>query len=210
MKCIVPVLLVGVLFCSCKNNKNQQVNFSSDFLSRFYYKAGSYWIFKDSATGEIDSMYLKSSVLGFGLSGGNNAQTLKLFFIQVHSVRDTPVERLTLQMYALASCCTGNYLFDGTLYLDENMLIQYDRLFVGYPFELTPDAIIHNYPTIAGLVFPKVLNAHITQRVSDSVWYKNDISYGEREGIVKMRLNCQINSQLYYKVFDLVRFKVVI
>ena len=52
-----------VTVCSCHKNNSPHYKLNSGLQANFGYNIGSYWIYRDSINGEIDSYYVSSSKL---------------------------------------------------------------------------------------------------------------------------------------------------
>ena len=57
---IAGFVLIAFMY-SCNKNNTHEVHISSDLLSHFSVKPGTYWIYKDSITGRTDSFFVRSN-----------------------------------------------------------------------------------------------------------------------------------------------------
>lgn len=54
---LIIVIAIAVLSCN-KKDSQQHITIDSDIIANFDYKVGSYWIYKDSISGQVDSFYV--------------------------------------------------------------------------------------------------------------------------------------------------------
>jgi len=68
---LIIIIAIAVLGCN-KKDSQQHITIDADIVANFGYKVGSYWIYKDSLSGQIDSFY----VYRYGRAVLNNSGTL--------------------------------------------------------------------------------------------------------------------------------------
>jgi hypothetical protein len=70
MKRLVYILLISLFFISCRKekepipNENQNFSIPDDIKDYCFFKPGTFWVYQDSLTGMIDSMYVTDSYVG--------------------------------------------------------------------------------------------------------------------------------------------------
>lgn len=139
MKSYFPFLVFIFLFTACSKKHDPVYSYlSSDTKKHFYFKPGSYWIYRDSISGRTDSFYLRNSSL-FMLSGGTNniVETLNLEIIQHSS--DVTIKDSILWLY------TFRYSTVTFTYYNISKDFRYSS-FLNYPFKLSNGKAIGTLP----------------------------------------------------------------
>lgn len=105
--CFVLLLLAAVLFVQCSKKNNtapydpNAVTFSKDtifyttspeLVADFYFKPGTYWIYRDSITGQVDSFHVDSTAekaFNDFLCGMHTCRPLKLTYFVMYISQST-------------------------------------------------------------------------------------------------------------------------
>lgn len=197
---------------------------NKDLKAAFYYQGGTYWVYKDSLTGRVDSFYVSASRDASILQPTANIspqEYVESIFINVRECNTSPTFPADTQMWNMS-------------YTSNVMRIQYynfvyqDRIayypFINYPFQSTltsdtlgvaspnPDTgVVVGQPgqyTVAGQTF---------QNVAEVYHYMNAPSYAHNDtfficpdaGIIKMYLNHPLDSLNRRHVWELQRWHIV-
>ena len=99
MKKYIPFIVFVFLFTACSKKHEPTYSYiSSDTKKHFYFKPGSYWIYRDSISGRTDSFYVRKSALLMLSGGANNiVETLNLEIVQ--KISDTTNKDSILWQY---------------------------------------------------------------------------------------------------------------
>lgn len=85
MKKYFPFLVLLFLFAACSKKKDPRYVYLDAFTKdHFYFKPGSYWIYRDSISGRVDSFYVSSSNVSTLFSSNSNIvnEELKVLITQ--------------------------------------------------------------------------------------------------------------------------------
>ena len=77
MKAILSILCAVVLF-GCTRSKSVNTPVNSDLIASFNYKPGTYWIYRDSISGEIDSFFVRSNTAETSYLNGNSIDNIQI------------------------------------------------------------------------------------------------------------------------------------
>jgi hypothetical protein len=216
-------IIVFVLFCcSCNKSKLNNTPVSADLKATFNYKVGTYWIYKDSLSGDIDSFFVTnngaSSYINSG--GGYSIDEIGIAISQFsYSTSNIHYWHLIYQSDFIGLDYVENTQKE--LYIDHDPLINYPfdtsihscsgcsdygtdtaggiALFNTYNFNGT------NYMNVALITcMGRVLDAVSSQTVTT---YNDDIYLCPAAGIIKMRLNHKEDS--LKSVLEIQRYKIV-
>ena len=230
MKKILTVLIIAVAgFCllSCKKKNNvQQVPVNDSLKAAFNFKPGTYWIYKDSLSGAIDSFAVTSNTDDFITvsTGTNNSASQEGIVIMIteHSISPATADtQLWKFYYAENMFCV--YFYESQI---ENGLIEYVPM-VNYPFQpqlaeigISPTYVqsaqivnLSGNLSINGIAYNNlaVINhyAILTSNLPFNFPYSyNDTFYvGSMAGLIKMNLNHPVDN--YYRKWELQRYHIV-
>ena len=101
---VLSLLAIALVFAACKKNKTTIVPVDAGLKSSFNYKTGSYWIYKDSISGAIDSIYVTANQTEYYLAGGcvieRNAPEIESIIISLSfaETNSTDTEKWTYRM----------------------------------------------------------------------------------------------------------------
>jgi hypothetical protein len=217
---LLTTMLLGTFVACNKNNKVTQLPVNAPLKAAFNYKPGTYWIYKDSLSGMVDSFAVTSTddIFSDPISG-LNAQKFSIEFITL-MVTEYTGSGDTLQwkfQYNQSLVCVYSR--------DSIFEIQHVPL-INYPFSkvLLEQGITSNYGesssvidtnasvTINGHLFNNVAvvadtaNAFLSVVSNDRYRYADTIFISADVGIVKMNLN-HITSN-YYRKWELQRLHI--
>lgn len=231
-----------VVFSQCNKNDGGPApvtpkKFDETELSKnFYFKPGSYWIYKDSLTGRLDSIYVTANDTGqwddnFQYAGVGRPCVLTKM-LQQNIDNSNLYDTARWQFYLTGDNAIMDY-FHGTKDITKEDIkeFRYNQLFIN-PMQATPKEwlwINYHGDAVAAYLHPS--NYIINGNSYDSVFEYTHISvdtnknnyqvgYGaykyinddffikKRIGIVKMRLEHPLFSPLHY-VWELQRYHLV-
>jgi hypothetical protein len=198
------VIAFLLFFYSCSKKDGDDTPSKTPILQYFGYEAGTYWIYRDSATGVLDSIAVYRRDVGYGGPVGGTYKTSYLAsctWIHDHgSIIDTIIYNVT-----------ENELFMtwGTRFMGN-----YGSYWVtAYPFQVPGSRGASQYLRILpsmmvnNVSYTDVEEVHIAENSSAGYW--NDWLYVEKEhGIIKMRLSHPLVP--LSRTLELVRSKIVI
>ena len=209
------MMFFWLLLTNCDKTTNSTITVAPSLMSNFNFKPGTYWIYKDSLTGEIDSYSVYSNQTTYpGYGYNTNIETFNIYIYMYKSNNGYYYNVLTLSL--TDSVIDINYAYPTFTY--------FAYVFV-YPFSLERYSLLENSDT-AGIaaIFPNyVVNnftynnvAQIYNSYSDTLdptglnnRTHHDIYYiNNSQGILKMRLNHPYDSA-YIHVWELVRCNIV-
>jgi len=205
-KILFFILIFSALLYSCAKTADQTRPINPDLLKYFSYKPGTYWVYKDSIAGEIDSFYVtdntKSSSTGPPNIDGIN--------ISIHQVKE---DGLGLDSTVWVMILAENFVSYLSRGLPGNVDRDYSGLF-SYPFQVEvigsesinfKEAVVTNISltlTVASTSFNNVAETHYYGYNYDDWSYINtDV------GIIKMRWSDTAN--INNKVWELQRWNIV-
>ena len=224
MKAILSILCAVVLF-GCTRSKSVSTPVNSDLIAAFNYKPGTYWIYRDSISGEIDSFFVtdnfSSSLINSG--AGTSVDDILILISQVNSLSSNSIKNKWQYRYE-------SDMFDVN-FIDS--INKYELYFT--PLTNYPDFASHNLCsgcdyfttdsiysivsnsetfTIGGYTFSDVLEINHIAACShatvpnNNYGYYNDIFYlSKSAGIVKMVLNHTPDS--LNVIWELQRYKII-
>lgn len=189
---VLTFLLIIFSLSSCIKNPTTPVN--SDLKAKFNYQPGSYWIYKDSISGQVDSFNVISNT-----DQNTNVLYESIFiYFSRHNVTydtDTAIVRCMLsrnyfQTYALGAVVT-------------------------YPFTTTTGSLPTGATvlstggtyTVNGEVFNDV--AVITSRVQLNYLYTDTFYINADAGIIKINEHWDVDTPILHRVWELQRRNIL-
>jgi len=196
-----PLLLIVIVsisvFIACKKTP-RHATIDESLKAHFNYKVGSYWIYKDSISGQEDSFYVTNNVFSSSqVSDEEISDGININIVQKDiylNTNDTVSWLLQLNSNVLSLSWTDPESVDL-----RGKLMQYSP-FVMYPFKITAYGginnvsgsvtnILSNY-SINGNSFYNVAQIHDTLINNVTAYTFSDWFYlSDSIGIVKMRIN---------------------
>ncbi len=220
---IAPALLL-LLFTRCKksdpyiapnNNNNSDTTFpDKGLVANFNFKPGTYWIYRDSVSGRMDSFYVSDNTTqawqSLNSTGPGNAHFMYLIVYTINiSSRNIDSPQLaassTLSMSLMNNYSTLNYLING------NMTV-YTPFFM-YPTSSSfpssdsseTNSVVRSYASYS--VNGNLYN-NVTEIAHDSTGTNDRFFVSDSTGIVKMCINHPAQSIHY--VWELSRYHAVL
>jgi hypothetical protein len=218
-KLSLVIAIIFIVFYGCKK-KVQTTPISSELLAAFNYQLGTYWIYRDSISGEIDSFFVTSNVPGAYVNGGGN-YTINQIYISISQIN---INSITFDTSKWAMEYQAN-MIDLKFY-ESNMLDYYINYFplINYPFSYSLSAcsgcfdgssgigsvynIINNY-SVNNNSFYNVAEINNVGAISPAVHSShNDLFYiCPTVGIIKMTLNHPQDS--LYRVWEIIKWNII-
>ncbi len=215
-------IIVFVLFCcSCNKSKLNNTPVTTDLKAAFNYKVGTYWIYRDSLYGDLDSFFVTdngaSSYINSG--GGYSIDEIGIAISQFsYSSSNINYWHLTYQADAISLDFVENPQKE--LYIHHDPLINYPfdtsvhtcNLCNGYSTDTTQSVMLFSTYNLTGMNYMNVALITCMGRVIDvsnqtATTYNDDIYLCPAIGIIKMRLNHKEDS--LKSVLEIQRYKIV-
>jgi len=193
-------MLVFIIVAACNKNNERHIPIDADVLANFNYKVGTYWIYRDSISGQVDSFYVSSNS-GNILSDINGLTYDRIgFYVSQINISSIPGNDTIIWLFGLES----NYI---------SLMLQIGKTgqasddiefptFITYPFVLgqpTPKyiggtsgganviSILPSYTlnarTYANIAVLDIINLSPQYNFNDQFFINADM------GIIKMKLN---------------------
>ena len=230
-------LLTGVV-CLCVGcNKTPSIptyNINPAIKAAFNFKVGTYWVYRDSLTGNLDSFYVNSilNYIGAHQSSYTNKNDYyienTLNSICVYNIMPMPIVLLTLSLvYSYNYNMIGLEFDDIRMDFTKNTQIDY-RPLINYPYD---DQVIDTFPyekvskvaegiindiyisfTLNGQMYSNVADVshqgfYLKTAMTDTFTYNDRYFICPNIGIIKMRLNHPQDT--FIKVWELIRYNIV-
>ena len=220
MKTIL-IVLCGIFLFSCNKTKLNNTPVSADLKAAFNYKVGTYWIYKDSLTGFLDSFFVTdngtSSYTNTG--GGYSVDQIGIAISQFsYSSSNIHYWHLTYQADAISLDFVENPQKE--LYIHHDPLINYPfdtfihtcNLCNGYSTDTTQSVMLVSTYNLTGMNYTNVALISCTGRVIDIsnqivTTYDDDFYLCPSVGIIKMRLNHK--EDLLKSILQLQTYKII-
>ena len=197
---IIFICLLFLIVCCRKKPGTPVIPISPALLSHFSFKVGTYWIYRDSLTGRVDSFYVDTNFTRNGTNGTGFSST-----INVYNEIDIKSKNVDGHVYIDSVNWWSITLIDSTInaVLDN----EYPEL-IHYPYNVT-------YPhfSIGSINFSNVVDIYCYSiDTLDTTQYSQtfNCSYflNDSIGLVKMRINHPYR-QVINHVWELQRYNIV-
>jgi len=219
MKKVLFFLVILTTFYACKKN-NGIVNYpiDADLKAAFNYQVGTYWIYRDSISGRIDSFAVTKNVFTPGsqtaaIGGNYTLDGIEIYITEYNggSKTDTTGWAIVLFTNCEELICYSNY-FIGQEYFD------FDPNF-NFPFKIGSPSIIggeqlNDVAYLMNIFSNYQINGNNftdVAEISHNYRYNNDYSdviyVNATAGMIKMDISDNYNS--IYRVWELQRYNVV-
>jgi hypothetical protein len=223
-KSVFIIMVIAITFCSCKKTNGTNYPLNNELKAAFYFKTGTYWIYKDSVSGDIDSFFVRSSANGSSLSADKSA-SIEEIDIRISEYHILPAATDTQAWEFFYQVNTFDMFFpDKKIYTDK---IEYIPL-INYPFAYTTgrvavgiypafgdtavvDNIFETFP-LNGQIFNNV--AEVNHRASlnfngylPPFFYNDNFYLCPNIGFIKIKLNHPQDP--LYRIWEMQRWKIV-
>ena len=206
---LIAVLLAGFI-TSCHKNTIPNVPINPEMYNAFAFKEGSYWIYQDSANGEIDSFVIDQPT-GMNQADGTNITESQYRFGTRNYRNDTLTSYWT---YSLQDSSIGFSIWDAAERLEG--VVDYELAV--FPFTIgqrTRDydsgliSNIFSLYIVLGSSYNNVCEVNHTKSTYNSTQViRNDWFYiAENIGLIKVILNHPQDT--VYHCYQLIRYKIV-
>jgi hypothetical protein len=218
---IVIIAVITLAFCACQKHNITHYTINADLKAAFNYQVGTYWIYRDSVSGTIDSFYVTKNESGTSsvLDHNGDGYTNESIAVYISEQNINPVLADTANEYWEYHYQSS--MFNMNYFSLNKTSVQLFPL-IDYPFESTlsgsgPPAAppyyqdghvisISNSYTLNGNTFTNV--AVVNHIANASALQYNDVFYiSQSAGIFKMRLNHPLDT--FSRVWELQRWKIV-
>jgi len=186
---IIMLLFSLCFFFSCKKQGLQRVPVNAALKAAFNYKPGTYWIYKDSISGRVDSFFVRSNSDMFypeliGATGngtGNPNESIEIISIIISEFNINPLS---------AASDTQHWQFG---YQETMFCVSSNNTKLGQ-IQYTP---LVNYPFQTTLM--KVLNSDYPENdIIDSIYTTFSIGVQTFSNVTKINNNAYINYDFAY------------
>lgn len=200
---IFLLVLYGIVFfvsCSKEKEKGTHLNkLDAGLEQNFLYKTGSYWIYRDSVTGVVDS---------FVVTASNKSETTDTTCANC----DKEIASLTIKPYR------DNVMDSMSMYIQMQKqaltyrCVTYQSIFVGgFPGQVTyPFVTTHPSYSLNGTAYANVREAFVNSylQANDTVTYFSRPYYvNEEVGLIKFTVPYRADTSFF--VWELVRANVI-
>jgi len=205
-KILFLILIFSALLYSCNKTADQTRPINPDLLKYFSYKPGTYWVYKDSIAGEVDSFYVTDNTK----STYTGPPNIDVVYVGIHQMNENGLGDDSTKWVMNLSENSLSYSVRAQPVMGD---CDYSPLF-SFPFQITTlgsestnfkeGAITNVFPTlsVASANFNNVAQIHYYGYNLDDWYYINtDV------GIVKMRWSD--TSNINNKVWELQRWNIV-
>ena len=189
-------LLVAAVIFSC--NKTPTTPINTDVKANFSYQPGTYWIYRDTVSGAMDSLYVRANIRQDIKNANVPVESIIMYLTQYNLA--VPTDTIPLR-YSLSQSYLDTYL--GTT--------------VPYPFKVGPintggygGTVLNVYGnyTVNGQTFANV--AEVSHALIPSPYFLNDTFYiCASAGIIKNITSQQIDTIVTNRVWELQRYHIV-
>jgi hypothetical protein len=222
----LSLLLTFFVLLGCNKSKLEKVPVNEDLKAAFNYKPGTYWIYKDSISGQIDSFRVISNYDAYNDITTSVKQSIENILITITQYKSTPSTIDTqIWKFSYESNCFNITYNEPKLYTGE---IEYIPL-LNYPFQNsiiinehisqafqdTSSISFLNAYSIGGQTFANnaVINHWVYLKASYNYPLLNSYSYNDCfylcpfVGLIKIKLDHPNDS--LYKVWEIQRWHIV-
>lgn len=205
----VSIFLLLVLFhlCSCHKDQVSYYAINGSLKNNLFFKTGTYWIYKDSLTGDIDSFVVTSSTQGTSPPVSNGGYVENIYIhINEYSISPANYSNMKKWDYLYQGNSIDVYNYNAKVYTGQ---VEYVPL-VNYPFTYSGTQAIdgafmdyidttnlinidHNYP-LSGINVDSVAVVRSKADMNFNgylppYYYSDTFFISSKIGIVKMKLN---------------------
>lgn len=186
--CFIVLLFVTAVTIGCK--KTKYVNINPDLKNAFFYKVGSYWIYTDSLSSDIDSFFVTNSSDAHDMTTDNQNEEHINIDISEYTKHATGLVDTNVWTLLIAR----NYLtFTWLKMPSTNTYIDYNYIY--YPFEVGP---LTQYTTTAGTIDSVGISCLVNKNTFSSVaiisFYDSSLAFNDifylnaANGLIKLKL----------------------
>jgi hypothetical protein len=221
MKNLTLVMLALAVCSACKKTTSNDVPVDAALKSDFSYKPGSYWIYKDSVSGNVDSAYVVSNTSEYHEHGcvlRNGAPKYEYINISINladgNAADTERWNIGLTEKKCSAGFSNNHdriestlglqlftypIIKGEVPNGNGCVLTVDS---GSISDVFPSATVnsHSYTNVAQC-------PHAARSVSPATAYYDCFYISPQAGLVKIVFNHPADS--VYRVLELMRYKIV-
>jgi len=211
------LFMVVLLFNSCKKNGGiPHYVIDADLKTAFDFKPGTYWIYKDSISGRVDSFAVRSNMSNTGTVSGNySIDGIKIYITEYNggSLIDTSdwVFNLSINFEELIwykNFNTGNYYFDFeplfTYPFKNGSLNMIDGQY-GNDAPITTN--IYSSYTVAGNSYSNIAEINNEYSENNKLYYDDWFYISSEIGYIKINIYDPYDS--IYKVWQIQRCKII-
>jgi hypothetical protein len=210
MKNLLLLLLgLGLAISACHKNEIIHYPLSAQLKATFGYKIGSYWVYRDSVSGEIDSFYVQNSAFCTQHSYGSDVDRMD---IAIRCMRSSPVD----SEFWLINLIDSTFSIDFLNHSDYIQARMHFFLF-SYPFMQRPAGggydsgyvsnIFSTYNVNGQAHNNVILSYHTNSRRYNPSIYEDEFYVSSISGIVKVIFNHPQDST--FRVLELQKWNII-
>jgi len=221
---LAAIFLVGITLWTCKKPKVNNTPVNADLKAAFNYKIGTYWIYKDSISGDVDSFFVTGNTPSTNVnSGAGYSLDAIQIFISEYNINPVLANSIYNWQFLYQSA-----MFDIVLMNSKNNHKMFLSPLINYPFSDSFNACsscdlnntdsfskvlsISSSYSIGGNIFSNVavvnhIAAHTNASPNLYSYYSDLFFICPSAGIIKMRLNHPDDS--LYRVWEIQKWNIV-
>lgn len=197
-------ILYSFQFHSCKKPSQPHDPIDSFLLNNFNYKAGTYWIYIDSLTGEEDSFVVVENVFGSSVSGNSSILTdyLGEQILQFNNLTTKAAWSMTLTGSQIEMEYQGNIQIDYIFFIIIPFKVEslgYNDKDSGYVSSIGNTISVNSQTYIDVAVI-----RHSNDYGNVFAHFNNTFYFNKDVGIIKMNLNQDVHN-----IWELERYKII-
>ena len=227
-KLFLITTVITILFAACKRDKDVQPAPQptvplQDLTTFSYFKTGTYWIYQDSATSVLDSVYVPHDT-SYSYYQNNNIQAAgnyMFYYTLTYSYLESNYcyYRISMGTYSISDghgVGVERSNNAGTTYLMSNEFVNGNVIYHYLSYGETSYQGYYDSITINGIMFPNVAHFHDTKNASETIYTTShgyihpatDFYIAKNIGIVKKKIvDTQFNT--VNKTFYLIRYHII-
>ena len=139
-------MLVFIIVAACNKNNERHIPIDADVLANFNYKSGSYWIYRDSLSGQVDSFYVTYNAGNVPMDINGVIFDMVSFYVSQTNISSIPGNDTITWLFGL----TTNYV---------SLMLQIGK--TGQPTDVVEFPTFITYPFVLGQPIPKEFGAGV-------------------------------------------------
>lgn len=167
------VLLLVIVFFGCSNKDEPFYSLNPRTKFLFDWQPGSYWIMQDSASGQIDSFYVRAYHKGLHQGYGYSNESLHINFVEVNMANALDTIAWAVEVGENGSCCyvkIGNYDNSGSGYFINSVHFENTPV-ADLPLSFNGKTYTHAYYNSSLLSIDSVLQNNLTIAINKESGY---------------------------------------
>lgn len=208
------ILCVCLIFLATCTKKQQSVSINAGLKANFGFKAGTYWVYKDSITGRIDSFIVSNVTDAYKtnyMTGGTAFQDEEMYITMTDYKNEDSIGLWYFYLESNGMAISFKY--------NDDTPVNFDYALFSYPIKINGTVPFNPYDTgIVINIYPSfLLNSqsyintalilHMSHPLSTIMPHNDQYYVNDSVGIIKMTLNYPPDS--IYRVMELQNYKII-